>query len=43
MSKEPININNDNVHYEAHQREYNRGKGTQKDPSMFTAEATVAV
>ena len=33
MNRDPINVNNNNVHYEAlgaHQRKYNIGKDTQK-------------
>ena len=46
MKREPINVNNNDIHeeaLEAHQRKYNKGKDNQKDPSVFIAGATVAV
>ena len=46
MDKESMNINNDNMQYEAleaHQRKYSKGNDTQKDTTVFSATATVAV
>ena len=46
MNIDPNNIKNDNMHYEAleaWQRKYDKGKDTQKDPSVSIAGATVAV
>ena len=44
--RDPININNGDMHYEVleiHQRKYDKGKDTQRNPSVFIAAATVAV
>ena len=46
MNRDPINVNNNDVHYEAleaHQRKNSKGKNTQKHPSVSVAGATVAV
>ena len=45
MNRYPINVNTNNVHYEALescQRKYDKGKDTQKHPSVFIAGSTVA-
>ena len=44
--KDPININNDNLHHkalEAYQRKNDKGKDTQKDHPIFITGATVVV
>ena len=46
MNTNPIHVNNTDLHFEAldiHQRKYDEGKNTWKDPSVFIARATVAV
>ena len=46
MNTDFINVNNDNMNYEAlkaYQRKCDKGKDTQKDLSVFIAEAAVAI
>ena len=46
MNGDPININNDDMHYEVletYKRKYNNAKDTSKVPSVFIAGVTAAV
>ena len=46
MNREPININNDDIHYEvlkAHHNKYVKNNDTHKDPLSFPTGSTEAV